>query len=92
MHVSRKVLARTGWALASRNQKSFPLPFFWNTFLNTPLLRSTSWIWKTIFNHPVLEPDHVLTKDPDIFRNPPYLITTGRIEHVSDHGAIFFEI
>lgn len=94
MHVSRKILARTGWSLASRNKKSFPLTCFWDTFLNSnPILQLTGWIWKTIFDQPVLAPDHVLTKDPDIFRNTPFLITTtGGIEYASDHGAIFFEV
>lgn len=92
MHVPRRVLSDKGWRLLSRNQYSFPLPFFWQTFLNTPLLRSTSWIWKIIFNRPVLDPDNVVTKDPGIFIYPPVIITRGEIERGSDHGAIYFEI
>jgi hypothetical protein len=92
MHVPRRVLSDKGWRLLSRNQYSFPLPFFWQTFLNTPLLRSTSWIWKIIFNRPVLDPANVVAKDPDIFIYPPVIITSGEIEGTSDHGAIYFEI
>jgi hypothetical protein len=98
MHVPRRVLSDNGWILASRNQYSFPLPFFWHTFLNTPLLRSTSWIWKIIFSKPVLDPDNVLARDPNIFLFPPSIITkvilNGKdiMGGASDHGAIYFEI
>jgi hypothetical protein len=92
MHVPRRVLSNQGWILLSRNQYSFPLPFFWKTFLNTPLLKRTSWIWKTIFNRPVLDPDSVLVRSPDIFLSPVSIITEGIIEEASDHGAIRFEV
>jgi hypothetical protein len=92
MHVPRRVLSDNGWILFSRNQYSFPLPFFWVTFLNTPLLKRTSWIWKTIFNGPVLDPDNVLVKSPFIFLSPVSIITEGLIEEASDHGAIHFEV
>jgi hypothetical protein len=92
MHVPRRVLSDNGWILFSRNQYSFPLPFFWETFLNTPLLKRTSWIWKTIFNRPVLDPDSVLVRSPDIFLSPVSIITEGIIEEASDHGAIHFEV
>jgi hypothetical protein len=91
MHVPRRVLSDKGWILFSRNQYSFPLPFFWETFLNTPLLKRTSWIWKTIFNGPVLDSDNVLVKSPFIFLSPVSIITEGLIEEASDHGAIHFE-
>lgn len=98
MHVPRRVLSDKGWLLLSRKQYSFPLPFFWQTFLNTPLLRSTSWIWTTIFNAPVLDPDNVLTRAPDTFGYLPSIITkvirNGKdiMGGASDHGAIYFEI
>jgi hypothetical protein len=98
MHVPRRFLSDKEWLLLSRNQYSFPLPFFWQTFLKTPLLRSTSWIWKIIFNKPVLDPDNVLARDPNIFKYPPSIITeiiiNGKdiIGGASDHGAIYFEI
>ena len=98
MHVPRRILNRQGWVLMSNNQYSFPLPFFWQTFLNTPLLRSTSWIWTTIFNAPVLDPDNVLTRAPDTFGYLPSIITkvirNGKdiMGGASDHGAIYFEI
>ncbi len=92
MHVPRRALSDKGWILLSRNQYSFPLPFFWHTFLNTPLLRSTSWIWTTIFNAPVLDPDKVLVKDPYISLSPVSIITKGIIERASDHGAICFKV
>jgi hypothetical protein len=91
MHVPRRVLSDKGWILLSRNQYSFPLPFFWETFLNTPLLKRTSWIWKTIFNGPVLDPDNVLVKSTFIFLSPVSIITEGEIKKASDHGAIRFE-
>lgn len=98
MHVPRRVLSDKGWRLLSRNQYSFPLPFFWQTFLKTPLLRSTSWIWKIIFSKPVLDPDNVLARDPNIFLFPPSIITkvilNGKdiMGGASDHGAIYFKI
>jgi len=98
MHVPRRVLSDKGWLLLSRNQYSFPLPFFWHTFLNTPLLRSTSWIWKIIFSKPVLDPDNVLARDPNIFALSPILFTKVIFNKeeimgkASDHGAIYFEI
>lgn len=98
MHVPRRILSNNGWILVSRDQYSFPLPFFWQTFLKTPLLRSTSWIWKTIFNRPILDPDNVLARDPNIFLFPPSIITkvilNGKdiMGGASDHGAIYFEI
>lgn len=91
MHVPRRVLSDKGWILLSRNQYSFPLPFFWHTFLNTPLLKKTSWIWTAIFNRPVLDPDNVLVKSPYIFLSPVSIITEGFIEGASDHGAVYFE-
>jgi hypothetical protein len=93
-----KILIYIGWILLSRNQYSFPLPFFWQTFLKTPLLRSTSWIWKIIFNKPVLDPDNVLARDPNIFEYPPSIITKSILNGqdimggASDHGAIYFEV
>ena len=95
MHVPRRVLSDKGWILLSRNQYSFPLPFFWHTFLNTPLLRSTSWIWKIIFSKPVLDPDNVLARDPNIFEYLPSIITEvifNIMGKASDHGAIYFEV
>ena len=96
MHVPRRVLSDKGWILFSRNQYSFPLPFFWVTFLNTPLLKRTSGIWETIFNKPVLDPDNVFIKNRfkagGIFLKYPSIITQGIIEGASDHGAIYFEI
>ena len=93
MHVPRRILNRQGWVLMSNNQYSFPLPFFWQTFLNTPLLRSTSWIWTTIFNAPVLDPDNVLARDPYIFVLPPVILSDKElIGKASDHGAIYFKI
>lgn len=98
MHIPRRVLKQQGWLLLSRNQYSFPLPFFWHTFLNTPLLRSTSWIWKIIFSKPVLDPDNVLARDPNIFVLSPILFTKFILNKeeimgkASDHGAIYFKI
>ena len=93
MHVPRRVLSDKGWLLLSRNQYSFPLPFFWQTFLKTPLLQRTGWIWKTIFNGPVLDPDNVLAQNPYIFLLPPVILNDKElIGKASDHGAIYFEI
>jgi hypothetical protein len=98
MHVPRRVLSDKGWILLSRNQYSFPLPFFWHTFLNTPLLKRTSWIWKIIFSKPVLDPDNVLARDPNIFEYLPSIITEVIFNKkeimgkASDHGAIYFEV
>jgi hypothetical protein len=92
MHVSRRVLSDCEWILMSKNQYSFPLPFFWKTFLRTPLLKGTGWIWKVIFNDPVLDPDIVLVKNPYILSSTVSIITEGIIEKASDHGAIYFEI
>lgn len=98
MHVPRRVLKQQGWVLMSNNQYSFPLPFFWQTFLRTPLLKMTSWIWKTIFNRPVLDPDNVLARDPDVFVLPPIILNKVILNQKdivgksSDHGAIYFKI
>ncbi|MEX0595475.1 MAG: hypothetical protein WD512_03165 [Candidatus Paceibacterota bacterium] len=92
MHVPRRVLSDRGWILMSNGQYSFPLPFFWKTFLKTPLLKSTGWIWTAIFNSPVLDPDNVVAKNFEIFIYPPIIIKSGEIEEASDHGAIYFAI
>ena len=92
MHVSRRVLSDHKWIMMSKNQYSFPLPFFWKTFLRTPLLKRTEWIWKVIFNDPVLDPDNVLVKNPYILSSTVSIITKVIIKKASDHGAIHFEI
>lgn len=98
MYVPRRILSDNGWILVSRNKYSFPLPFFWQTFLKTPLLQRTGWIWKTIFNRPILDPDNVLTREPNIFEYLPSIITEVILNKeeimgkASDHGAIYFEI
>lgn len=98
MHVPRRVLKQQRWVLMSNNQYSFPVPFFWSTFLNTPILKKTSWIWKTIFNGPVLDPDNVLARDPDVFLLPPIIFNKVILNQKdivgksSDHGAIYFKI
>jgi len=95
MHVPRRVLSDRGWILMSNNQYSFPLPFFWKTFLKTPFLKRTRWIWTTIFSQPVLDPDNLIAKNPNIFAYCPTIITkvgNVKVEEASDHGAIYFEI
>lgn len=94
MHVPRRILKQQRWVLMSKNQYSFPLPFFWQTFLKTPLtIKNTEWILKTIFNKPVLDPDNVLARDTYIFVLPPVILNEKElIGKASDHGAIYFEI
>jgi hypothetical protein len=95
MFVNPRVLTDYHW-IPLVNAPTFPLPYFWEIFLNSGWKKCTSWVWRNfLFPNTLLQVDQCLQKRADgivPIQFQAKAVYSDGIANASDHCPIFIKI